>query len=231
MSEVKKNYVRYFLSGSFYTVGNNETSSADGITDASYTGEITIEDKINGKEVLEISQRAFESCKIKKVTIYAKIRKINLWAFCYCSKLEYINIPSSVTYIGQSALFLGESGVVCNIDMFIEFNKGRAQELFIYKQNFANRKTFFIIYPSTIAPEYSDTLNAFWGTETYYICAPSVFTFYTKQTTKDFSKCPDPIFKERKVRTFNDVCASLVLEFFIYWLFDVSFLSFLNETS
>ena len=108
MSEVSKNHVRYFLSGNFYTVGNNETENSDGITDTSYSGEIIIEDEINGKEVLEISQYSFRSCKITKVIIYAKLRSINLRAFCYCSKLEYINIPSTVTFLGDGALFLCE---------------------------------------------------------------------------------------------------------------------------
>ena len=105
MSEVKKNYVRYFLSGNFYTVGNNKTTSVDGITDASYSGEIIIEERINGKEVLEIAQYAFQSRKITKVTIHAKLRSINQNAFRFCTKLEYMNIPATVTFLGNEALF------------------------------------------------------------------------------------------------------------------------------
>ena len=202
MSEVNKSHVRYFLSGSFYTVGNNTTEKADGITDASYSGEIIIEDKINGKEVLEISKYAFQSCKIAKVTIYAKMRSINKCAFRCCTKLKYINIPSSVTFLAELALYVGEPGITEPGEILVEFNKGRTQNFFIDAQNFARRATVYVIYPFTYIPS-CKTTYAFDGVNHYYICAPSVFTFYTKQTTTDSSKCPRPVFKEREVYTIS----------------------------
>ena len=59
MSVVIKNRVKYYRNGDYFVVGNNKTDQADGITDASYTGEIVIEDIIKGKEVLEVSKNAF----------------------------------------------------------------------------------------------------------------------------------------------------------------------------
>ena len=196
MYEIVKN-VKYFRCGDFYTVGDNTTTSVDGITDQSFNGEIVIEERIKGKRVIEISQYAFQSCSIKRVTIYAKIRSINLRAFRYCTKLEYINIPSTVTFIGHTALLLGESGVTFDLDATIEFNTGREENIFIEINNFANRKTFFVIYPSTFVPDYFEITGAFNGATTAHICAPSVFDFFTKQTITDASKCPVPQYRER----------------------------------
>ena len=95
------NNINYFLKDGFLTVGDNSTEKADGITDASYSGEVVIEEKIRGKEVLGIAQCAFDGCLyITSVIIYAKLRSINKWAFRNCKNIEYINIPSSVTFIG-----------------------------------------------------------------------------------------------------------------------------------
>ena len=129
MTYVTLKKVNYYQNSDFYTVGNNETSVADGIEDKSYSGEIIIEEKIKGKTIIEISQYAFKDCLITKVTIYAKLRSINYYAFYGCEKLEYINIPSTVTFLGRGALFLCKSSVVCDLEMFIEFNKGRKQNL------------------------------------------------------------------------------------------------------
>ena len=48
------NSVRYFLCGGSYIVGDNSTSSADGISSTTYSGEITIEDRVNGTAVTEM---------------------------------------------------------------------------------------------------------------------------------------------------------------------------------
>jgi hypothetical protein len=190
MSSVVDGYVKYYPSGQYYIVGDNTTTSGNGITQTSYSGEIVIKEFINGKEVVEIGQYAFTSCQIKNVTIYAKLRSINTWAFTYCTKLEYLNIPSTVTFIGTSALFLGNPGVTIKIDAVIEFNDGRTQKVFIGDENFCRRTTFYIIYPSNLPPLYSSTSNA-WNDVTYYfICAPSTFDFYSKHTTTDTTKCP-----------------------------------------
>ena len=75
--------VNYYLqSDGSYFVGNG--SEASGIVDKNYKGEITIQSKIKGKEITEISTGAFKHCYyITKVIIHAKIKKINDYAFCF----------------------------------------------------------------------------------------------------------------------------------------------------
>ena len=100
--------------------------------------------------------------------------------------------------------FFGESGIAFDLEMFVEFNKGRTKGIYFDSGNFQNRKTFFIIYPSTIVPKYEG--NSFYGTSKAYICAPSVFDFFNKQTTADFSKCPSPQFKEKVTKKIACTC-------------------------
>ena len=123
MNEVNKSCVRYFLSGSFYTVGNNATKNADGITDASYSGEIFIEDKINGKEVLEISQYAFQACSITRVIIYAKIRSINRCAFYCCVwifvEVDYLYHLISILLFDSVSLLMTEKNSSVSFFFFL----------------------------------------------------------------------------------------------------------------
>ena len=204
MSFKTVDYVKYFLSDSSYTVGDNSTLNVDGINDTSYEGEIVIKEKIEGKEVVEIAQYSLAYCRITKVTIHAKLRSINTWAFCYCTRLEYINIPSTVTLIGAGALYLGDdSSTTISLPITVEFNEGRTQNLLIYSFNFADRSSIFIIYPSNSAPVCPDTDKAFKGATTWFICAHSVFDFYTKTTTKDQSKCPSPKYKNELMKLKN----------------------------
>ena len=62
MSIVTVDHVKYYPKNDYYLVGNNGTNIADGITDKLFSGEITIQAKIKGKEVKEISQHAFRKC-------------------------------------------------------------------------------------------------------------------------------------------------------------------------
>lgn len=58
------------------------------------------------------------------------------------------------------------------------------------------RKTVHIIYPSSIVPTCYSSSFAFYKVTDAFICAYSVFNFYTKTTTKDSSKCPLPQYEE-----------------------------------
>lgn len=198
MSAIPKNHVNYYPIDGYFVVGDNKTSVADGITDTSYSDEITIEDKINGKEVLGVSQYAFISCLITKVTIKARLRIISKYAFCYCTKLEYINIPSEVTFIGFAAIFFGLAYTTFSGNATIEFLSGRTHNLYIDQQNFARKNTIYVIYPCNYVP--ACNANSAFYDATPYICAPSTFSFYTKQTINDTSKCPSPLFKGRAAK-------------------------------
>ena len=98
--------VKYYTKNDYLIVGDNETEQT-GITDPSYSGEVVIQERVDGKEVKEIGQKAFFRCTgITKVTIHAKITNINQLAFCYCTSITYINIPSTVTFIGWAGICL-----------------------------------------------------------------------------------------------------------------------------
>ena len=184
--------VNYYTENNYVTVGDNATEKADGIVSTSYKGPIVIREKINRKKVLYISQYAFYNCQsITKVTIYAKIIAINIRAFDYCINLEYINIPATVTFIGFGALYFGTSQSNIDLDVTIEFNQGTRDYLLIGDQEFAGRINVYIIYPFNIAPKYT-AAYPFVRVNNAVICAPSVFTFYTKQTIK----CPISQYKE-----------------------------------
>ena len=125
------------------------------------------------------------------------MRSLNGHAFCYCRKLEYINIPASVTYIGDSTLFFGNPSETVSGTITIEFNTGRKEELFIEQFNFGRRATVYIIYPNDMKQTYNSKC-AFAGVANIAVCAPSTFDFYGHQTTTNASKYPVPMYKERK---------------------------------
>ena len=192
MSIVTVDHVKYYPKNDYYLVGNNETTIADGINDTSFSGEITIQAKIKGKEVKEISQYAFSKCiNLKKVIIHAKLICINQHAFYGCNYLEYINIPETVTFMGWGALCLCNPVSPWDVDKhaLIEFNEGRKQKVYIDGFAISRRTTFNIIYPSDLEPLYYSS-SQFVGTKSAIICAKNEFSFCGKFYTKtDFKQC------------------------------------------
>ena len=190
--------VNYYPVNNYYVVGDNDTFQSDGISNKSFSGEITIQYKVKGKKVKEISKFAFNECvNLKKVTIHAKLISINDDAFNSCTNLEYINIPETVTYIGKAALCLSKTEYDYNSDtyIFVEFNQGRKRGLYIELNGLSRRINFTILYPSDIEPTYFAN-NQFVGTTSATICAKKEFNFCGKfTTTTDFSKCPPPKYK------------------------------------
>lgn len=193
MASKTLNNVNYFLKNGEYIVGNNETQKS-GLSPTTYSGAIVIQEKIGEIKITEIGQYAFYYCSITRVTIHAKIRSINLYAFSWCSNLEYINIPETVTFIGDASLYLDTNSVLVCPKTTIEFNQGRKQGLFIDSENFQYKDLLIVIYPSDIVPKYKSSY-AFVGTKKYYICTPSVFDFYTKTTTTNQELCGSPQYK------------------------------------
>lgn len=64
------------------------------------SGELVIPASINGKTVVEISEKAFTSMDFTKVILPDTLTAIGDYAFSTCSNLESIAIPASVTTIG-----------------------------------------------------------------------------------------------------------------------------------
>ena len=156
--------VKYFLINDFYIVGNN-SSVGSGLISSSFSGEIVIQEKVNDKSVLEIGTYAFYQCyNITKITIKARIRSINRLCICFSVKLEYINIPSSVTFTGYAAIFLGSSNEdTQNFPIFI-----RSSSLFIDRWVFTGRSLYQIYYPSSVVPSYVNN-HPFYSTRVTYI--------------------------------------------------------------
>ena len=61
--------------------------------------------KLKEKKIIEIGKSAF-SCSedLKKVHLPSTIERIEEDAFAHCANLEYINIPSSCTFLGYRAI-------------------------------------------------------------------------------------------------------------------------------
>ena len=82
----------------------------DGITITGYTGEakkVVIPDKINGKEVISIGNKAFWECtSLTGVTIPEGVTSIGDRAFEHCASLTSVTIPEGVTSIGNDAFSL-----------------------------------------------------------------------------------------------------------------------------
>jgi hypothetical protein len=204
MSFVTVGVVKYYSFGDYFVVGDNETFQS-GITNPSYSGEIVIQERIEGKEVREIGYEAFRNCfGITKVIIYPKITNINTRAFYYCSNITYMNIPSTVTFVGWAGLYLCNSGEKTGeISLMVEFNEGRTEKIYLDGHGIAGRRIVSVLYPSKLEPLYNPNYQ-FKQVETATICAYSVFSFCGKfQTVTDMSKCPLPQFKPP-----SNVCAT-----------------------
>ena len=194
MAFVISGVVKYYTKNDYLIVGDNATDNS-GITDPYYSGEVVIQERVDGKEVKEIGYRAFLNCTgITKVTIHAKITNINVNAFCYCTKITYINIPSTVTFIGWGGIALcgntGSGEFVVGLHATVEFNEGRTQKVYINGYGICGRKTMSVIYPSDLEPLYKPS-SQFYLVTSATICAYSVFSFCGRfTTTTDMSQCP-----------------------------------------
>ena len=66
--------------------------------------EIVIPNEIDGSPVKEIEYSAFSNCiNLKSIEIPDSVTSIGDYAFCYCTSLASIEIPDSVIKIGESA--------------------------------------------------------------------------------------------------------------------------------
>ena len=133
------------------------------------------------------------------MTIHAKLTSINAYAFIACYDIRYINIPETVTFVGEWAFSMADySGVISESPITIEFNEGRTKPIYIGSVGFSHRKHYTIIYPSNKEPTYSMD-SQFSGVTSALICAHSDFNFLGKfNTTTEMTKCPPQIFKKAK---------------------------------
>ena len=89
-----------------WIIGDNTTSSMNGLSDLSTLGPIlNIPSIIDGHNIEEIGLRAFFKCtKIEEINIENGIKQINERSFSYCTNLKSIVIPPSVEFIGYCGI-------------------------------------------------------------------------------------------------------------------------------
>lgn len=110
-----------------YTLLDNGTYEFSKLNDTTVT-QITVPSVYNGVPVTSIGNRAFEGCSLTSVTIPDGVTSIYNGAFCGCRSLTSIEIPNTVTSIGE---------VVADcISMTITFDGTKAQWNAIEKGNF-----------------------------------------------------------------------------------------------
>lgn len=88
-----------------------------------------------------IGQSAFFNCAITKIVIPQKIKNINYGTFGWCSNLEFIFIPASVTDIGGWVIYGNDAlGISCNLkDIYFEGNENQWSAITIGDGNDAIR--------------------------------------------------------------------------------------------
>ena len=92
-----------------YKVLSNGTVEITGYNGSASS--LSIPGSINGKKVTSIGEYAFCECtSLKSVTIPSGVKSIGEYAFCDCTSLKSVTIPSGVTGIGDSA-FKGCKGL------------------------------------------------------------------------------------------------------------------------
>ena len=69
----------------------------------SYSGDIVIPDKIDGKTVSAVGKLAFYRCEITSVTLPSTLKLIDDEAFSQCPNVKELTIPASVDSIGKAA--------------------------------------------------------------------------------------------------------------------------------
>ena len=93
------------LSNGNLIIGDNSTSSKNAVASEISITCLEIPETANQKSIEEIGQYAFSYLtSLTSVSIKARIKQINRYAFYCCSNISYINIPSSTLFIGYVAI-------------------------------------------------------------------------------------------------------------------------------
>ena len=178
--------IEYCLIDGDWYVGNNETNAYSNL---STPADIIIPQLIDGHPIHYIGKRSFNfNRKLRSVKILARIEAIHFGAFANCNELEYINIPSTLTYLYDSSIqcfnhgkpSLGLLTVAFEIDSHIQYI---GRQLFSYKQYThiyicQNMNPIYgeYLFHDTIATVYSTSSFLFGNIQTTltYCCSPKV---------------------------------------------------------
>ena len=109
-------------------VGDNSTSHGNAAISGFSLSSLEIPETVNQRSIEEIGRNAFSNVSsLTSVSIKARIKQINTFAFFCCSNVVCINIPSSTLFIGYVALsFKNSDGTT---------SKGTIRIIFDYPAN------------------------------------------------------------------------------------------------
>ena len=160
MSEIVENGLVYSLHKGIWIVGTNGTESRNAIAgNVTAPSIIVIPKKVKGHLIKEIGITAFSECKeIVTVNIFAQLTQINHHAFSRCSSLSFINIPSTLNYLCEYALYSGiDNDIPSNNSLTVIFEPG-ANVIEIGHTNFQFIHSIFIYYCGSNSPLYNETI-------------------------------------------------------------------------
>ena len=173
-----------------FIVGNNSTTSKNGLADASNEPEILIiPPEVDKQEIKEIGKHAFAYCKqIREVIIEARIIQINERTFLGCEKIEKITIPNTCKYIFHSAidLYNASKGSVTNPGTTKIYFEANSKISFIYSHGISYKENFLLYTCEEIKPKTDG--QSFIAVTNLMIYSPVSFVFNKiRSTTIGFS--------------------------------------------
>ena len=89
----------------FVPANDGETYTVKAASKDAASGEITIPETVNGKQVTAIASKGFSGCAITKITLPASLERIYPGAFSTCSSLTEIIIPDKIKVVPKNAFF------------------------------------------------------------------------------------------------------------------------------
>ena len=120
--------IKYCSFDDYLIVGTNISTNANALIDRNQD-HIHIPLEINGTEIKELGQFAFNGCKsLISVLIEARITQIGMFCFAECCKLERITIPNTCLYImgwgiqTHNSEFTNEANKYKKLEVFFEPN-------------------------------------------------------------------------------------------------------------
>ena len=174
------------------------------------SGKIIIPRKFENHFVNEIGCAAFYKCGlITEIQIEARITKINDRAFSDCHSLLRINVPSSVTYIGNYGIhfYISNTGVPSGVSTVIF--EDRRSSIEMKDSAIASRQTIVIAIANKI--ETTCTTNALCGYTTIAIYSKQSFSFCNVQTIVEPTFFAQNICTNRRNNTFFSALTQMII--------------------
>ena len=178
-------YLVFTNKNDFLIVGTNDTDVEGNAIKEGYVAPniVQIPYEVNGTLIKEIGSSAFcRVSSIREVFIEAKITQINRCAFYKCPNLARINIPSTVTLMGVSAIDLRliEKKQVSNGRAIIIFEQNSHLQ-YLSNASICNKRTMTIYICNIISPKAD--FYVFGSVSNLHIYSPYSFQIANVNTT------------------------------------------------